>query len=262
MSFEPILLESINYFQPKNIATMKYRNAFFTILFASALMLSSCWKVDYFPCVSPRGANVKEERFTGYFDGINLRLPAKVYVNYGKEPSISVIAPENIQEYIETKSTGNTLVIDNSRCLKTTNNDIIIYVTMPDITFLRVAGSGNIIVDSFLYEESISAEVSGSGSIYLSGEFDRVYCSVSGSGKIDMTGSSYIQNSQISGSGRVDALDMVSELVDIKISGSGQAWVFATKRLDARISGSGKVYYKGNPAININISGSGNVIHL
>jgi hypothetical protein len=241
---------------------MKRRILFLVFIFITSISLSSCWKTDYFPCVSPRGASVEEYRYAGKFDGINLRMQANVFVSAGQDYSITILAADNIIDLIETKSTGNTLVIDNSRCLRTRNNDVRIFITMPEISLLRVAGSGNIVVDNFFSGESITAEVSGSGKIYFSGDFDRITCSVSGSGTIDMDGSSRIQNSQISGSGRIDALNMESQNVDVRISGSGEACVFAVQKLDARISGSGNVYYKGNPSVNINISGSGNVYHL
>lgn len=241
---------------------MKHRIFFLVFILITSLSLSSCWKVDYFPCVSPKGTSVEEYRYTGEFDGINLRMQANVYVSVGQEHSITILAAENILELIETKSTGNTLIIESSRCLRTRNNDVSVFITMPEIHLLRVAGSGNIVVDNFFYSESIAAEVSGSGKIYFSGEFDRINSSVSGSGVIDMIGNSQFQNSQISGSGRIEALHMESQVVDVRISGSGEVCVFAIEKLDARISGSGKVYYKGNPSVNINISGSGNVYHL
>ena len=241
---------------------MKRRILFTVFILIATLSLSSCWKMDYFPCASPKGASVEEYRYTGTFDGINLRMQANVFVSIGEEYSITILAAENILELIETKSTGNTLIIDNSRCLRTQNNDVRIFITMPEIKLLRVAGSGNIVVDNFFYGERIAAEVSGSGKIYFSGEFDQINSSVSGSGVIDMIGNSRVQNSQISGSGRIDALQMESQMVDVRISGSGEVCVFAVQKLDARISGSGKVYYKGNPSVNIQISGSGNVYHL
>jgi len=241
---------------------MKRRILFKVFILIATLSLSSCWKMDYFPCASPKGASVEEYRYTGTFDGINLRMQANVFVNIGEEYSITILAAENILELIETKSTGNTLIIDNSRCLRTRNNDIRVFITMPEVNLLRVAGSGNILVDSYLYGESMAAEVSGSGKIYFSGEFDQINSSVSGSGVIDMTGSSRVQSSQISGSGKIDALELESKFVEVRISGSGEACVNAVQKLDAIISGSGKVYYKGNPSVNINISGSGNLYHL
>lgn len=241
---------------------MKRRILFSVFVLITSISLSSCLKMDYFPCVSPRGTSVEEYRSAGTFDGINLRMQANVFVSTGQDYSITILAAENILELIETKSTGNTLIIDSSRCLRTRNNDVKIFITMPEINLLRVAGSGNMIVENFFYSESIAAEVSGSGKIYFSGEFQHINSSVSGSGVIDMAGSSLVQNSQISGSGRIDALQMESQIVDARISGSGEACVHAIQKLDARISGSGKVYYMGNPSVNINISGSGNVYHL
>ena len=63
----------------------------------------------------------------------------------------------------------------------------------------------------------------------------------------------------ISGSGNIDALDLASQVAEIRISGSGSIRVNVQQNLDVRISGSGSVKYRGQPQISQSISGSGSV---
>lgn len=64
----------------------------------------------------------------------------------------------------------------------------------------------------------------------------------------------------IAGSGSVLADRIEAETVKVRIAGSGDAKVHATKSLDVSIAGSGDVSYKGNPTkITQDIAGSGKV---
>ena len=55
------------------------------------------------------------------------------------------------------------------------------------------------------------------------------------------------------------AIDFPTDIVDVKISGSGNCWVNSVKNLIVRLSGSGNVIYRGNPSVDSIISGSGKV---
>jgi Protein of unknown function (DUF2807). len=63
----------------------------------------------------------------------------------------------------------------------------------------------------------------------------------------------------VSGSGDVHAYDLLSEDTKVRVTGSGDADVFASVSLDVSVAGSGDVRYKGNAKVSSNISGSGGV---
>jgi hypothetical protein len=86
----------------------------------------------------------------------------------------------------------------------------------------------------------IAADISGSCDLLLTGETKDF--SVHGSGSTD-----------------IKAMDLKAENVDVHISGSGEADVYASVKLNIGVSGSGSVRYKGNPSISQEISGSGSI---
>jgi hypothetical protein len=242
---------------------MKTKLYSFVLIISSVLLTTSCEESDFFPCISPYGREVEESRFTADFTSIQVGVKANVYVEYAPENSISIIASENILEQISTSNRNNTLYVDNSRCLRVDNNDIIIYITTPEIGSVKLLGSGNIFIDSPFYGERMVIEISGSGSIsFPELSYDEVRTSISGSGNVSISGDTFNHLIQISGSGKINAYELVSDEVKIHISGSGSAKVNVIEHLDAKISGSGEVYYMGNPHTRINISGSGSVHHV
>ena len=89
---------------------------------------------------------------------------------------------------------------------------------------------------------------------------EEVSAAVSGSGDIELSGKSNSLEAAVAGSGDIKAYELKVEKAELKISGSGTIQSSVEKELRARISGSGNIKYKGMPRIeDIKISGSGNV---
>jgi len=227
---------------------------------AGLFLSTSCIEADYFPCVKPSGETITETRMTDTFNGVTLSLHGNVYVTYGSENSIEIVAPENLLEHISTSTRHNKLTISSTRCLRNKLEDIQVYITTPEISSLKMMGSGNIIVESPFYGSFATMEISGSGNIkFQDANYQNLQSSISGSGNIKVSGKAENHTLQISGSGKVNAYELMSEQAQVRISGSGSVEITVAKHIEARISGSGKVFYKGNPGTNFNISGSGSI---
>lgn len=113
-------------------------------------------------------------------------------------------------------------------------------VVLPNISDLRIQGSGNITYNDFDQEE-IDVDISGSGEITLAGKVDRL-------------------EADISGSGDITAYDLVAKVAKLRVSGSGGIRATATDSVRARSSGSGKIRIAGNPLQrDTNVSGSGKI---
>lgn len=127
---------------------------------------------------------------------------------------------------------------------------------------LVTSASGAVAVES-LQSESLDIESSGAGNLSATGiETAAVSARLSGSGSVTLSGSAPAQNIAVEGDG-----DFNGELLDgvdviAKTSGSGSAIVSASATLDATISGSGSVRYAGSPEVTANDSGAGEVAPL
>ena len=109
---------------------------------------------------------------------------------------------------------------------------------------IELSGSGNVKISS-LQAPKLSATITGSGDIYLSGDNDQA--------EMDAT---------ITGSGSIKADEMRVANATIHITGSGSARVNVLKELETDITGSGSVQYRGNPMINAHSTGSGRTTAL
>jgi len=243
--------------------------------------------------------NKKELKFDS-FSRIQLRSSSKVYVRQGSPQKVEFDGDREDIEELDPRVEGGKLIIgrDNWNNWGFSNREsrISIYITIPNIDGLSVAGSGDLVVEGKLTTRDLdlnvsgsgnleleadasgdmNADVSGSGSIVLKGKcraFDssisgsgkvqldmqvaeRAAFGLSGSGKVRATGSAKEVRATISGAGEILAANFTTDKCDVRISGSGDVEINVNKELDAHISGSGSVAYKGNPS-HVNSHSSG-----
>lgn len=216
---------------------------------------------DFFGCVDGDGSIVSEEINLRDFDGIELKISADVYIRQGAEQEVIIEGQRNIIDEIERDVDDGIWEIETDRCIRYDSDDLRIYITVPDITLLRISGSGDIISENTLVVDDIELAISGSGTIDAALDADDINAKVSGSGDILLEGKGDVLTYNVSGSGDLRAFNLQLRAANITISGSGDADVRVSDELDVRISGSGDVSYKGNPQIDTRISGSGRVIN-
>lgn len=222
--------------------------------------LSSCY-VDDFDCIRGKGLVFTEVRSTPEFNSIDLRVAGNVIITQHENYSIEVKTFNNLLPEIFTYVNGSTLIIENEQCIRTSREDITIFISAPDFSKLRVNGSGSIESTNVLFVPDIDLTVSGSGYIDVALNTDMANSRISGSGKIWIEGEAWEHNIEISGSGSVKSFAFYTERCNAGISGSGSCEVQVHDRLVASISGSGSVKYKGYSAITSTISGSGKVLN-
>jgi len=237
-------------------------------------------------CIQGEGKIITEQRDVNKpFDKISVAGEYDITISYGDNYSIRIEDYSNIISKLKTEVEDNTLKIHyDGECIN--NSRAKIYIMMPKIKKLSLAGSGDVkILGNMQPVDMLKIALAGSGDIFVNNDFaDSIHISVAGSGdtkiltdsieyvKVSIAGSgdASLQGEfakqlkiSIAGSGDINSLELPTDNVDVVISGSGTAKVFALKSLNARVSGSGDAYYKGNPGItDFSTSGSGEVHKL
>lgn len=214
--------------------------------------------------VFPDGPAVEETRTVGDFTKVEAAFSGNVAFVQNASKSVIVKAADNLQHYIITEVTGNTLVLKIKPNVNIKGGSVTIYVSNPVISGATLSGSGNFTFNSDLTTHSLDLRVSGSGNIYVPKlTATNLDADITGSGDISIDGGVVsTQDIRITGNGDYHTQQMRSEQAKVKVSGSGEAKLWADNKLDVQISGSGDVWYLGAPAINTSISGSGKVRKL
>ncbi len=243
------------------------RNANFKWL-AMAMVLcmtvSSCFiDVDdddgFFGCVDGDGPIVEQTLTLDEFSGIELNLPIEVILTQGDVQQVVVEGKQNIIDELERDVRSGVWEIETRDCVRDIGN-MKIFITIPEIRELSIAGSGEIFGDNVFIVNDVELQISGSGDMDLAMEGDDFEAVITGSGNIKLEGIADELDLKITGSGDISAFDMDALRARVEITGSGNAEVSVQDELDVKISGSGDVRYKGTPSLDVSISGSGRVV--
>ncbi|MGF1583716.1 MAG: head GIN domain-containing protein [Bacteroidales bacterium] len=206
-----------------------------------------------------------EERKVPSFTGIGIAVAGEVFLVQGPTQKLVVEGSERVLSDLITEVRGNKLTVRlPNRWNFRRNDELRIYITMPEINEISLSGSARLTAESPIEADRMSVAISGSGRVEIDDfEASQLDVSISGSGRLNLGGSRGVGDSRIaiSGSGRYESSTMPSEKVSATISGSGSCRVYALSDLNVRISGSGNVIYTGQPLIDARISGSGKVVN-
>jgi len=206
--------------------------------------------------------NVKSEmRGAGSFNSISVSGNIDVYVKQDSVRSIKIETDENLLEYIQVINDGDIVRIHPEQGFNLdAGKGIKVYISSP--VFQRLDGSGSCDIYSenkIISASMISIDLSGSCNVKMELDAPKIYADLSGSCGVQLNGATKEFSVEGSGSTDIKCMDLLAENVDVDISGSGTAEVFASVKLDIGVSGSGDVRYKGNATVNQHISGSGSV---
>lgn len=250
-----------------------------TLTFASimAALMTSCDVEEI--CTSGQGSVVDSTIVVPTFTGFDLQVDGNVYLSQGERQSVRVVGQPNMLEKLNLSVGNQVWDIDLRGCVRN-YEPLEVYITIPEIDYVRVSGSGNVLADSVLTIDDAEIILSGSGNVSLPVDADFVYTTITGSGNVNLdlavdtkletkvTGSGNyvlsgqvpIHHTEIVGSGNVMAFELATSETNVKISGSGDAEVFASDTLNIDISGSGDVQYRGNPSLGVKVTGSGRIV--
>jgi len=223
----------------------KYRSF---ILLPILAVIASC---NYYgPCIDGNGPVTTEVRDISGFTGIGNASAFEVYVTQSDHYRVEVEAQENLLPYIDIHISGSTLIVETAddECLRNTV-PIRIYVNMPVIKNLSLAGSGGIFSDRIEGDE-LELLLAGSGRIIV----DTIICNhlIAGNSASGSIFTNYIEAASaqvhLSGSGTIEAgvLEGPSEInLAHSASGTIRMTVDNGSEITGTLSGSGRIMLYG-----------------
>jgi Putative auto-transporter adhesin, head GIN domain len=209
-------------------------------IFTTSLMLMS---IFLFGQTTDKIVTVKQNLEP--FNKVSTLSSVTVFIQEGPTQSVEVKGEseqiERVVLTVEKNKLNITLKKGESRSYK---SNITVYITVPEITAINSAGSGDIHVKNFTSGTKLMLSINGSSDVMIdNSNFDDA-------------------NFSINGSGDIKALDTKLRAASVAINGSGNVSVNCSEKLSVMIAGSGNVSYLGQPHVEKSIMGSGNVKHL
>jgi hypothetical protein len=242
----------------QNVWTLKI----LLLLLGLALMVSSC--SDFCgDSVCGSGSILSETREVAYFHSIEIRGGCQVLFEKGVQQELIVEAEQNILPLIKTwVRNDGTLIVESERS-DDSSIGVMVYASMLEIRSFVIVGAGKVVGLQPFATGELTLLIDGAGSIEMNVNTENVYSTINGGGHIDLSGSAEFHKVEINGAGILDALDFVTSVYELTISGAGYCCIHVTNVLDVVLAGAGIVYYRGTPGvINSQISGAGKLVKL
>ena len=226
------------------------------------------------------GPIVEKGFATDSFHKVELDGSFDVEINQGAMQNVIVAGNENIIDKLRMQ------VIDEMLYLSLEpgnylNYDLLVKLTVTDLSEVRLMGSGDVKLGTFVNLDQITVFLDGSGDIKSSGvlettglldialdgsgdidlklKSDNVRAELQGSGDMDLEGTASTFDATLDGSGDIKAYSLETVKCNATLEGSGSIHLFVTSYLKASLDGSGDITYKGEPKVEAQIDGSGSV---
>lgn len=208
------------------------------------------------------GNFVLQDRAVKVFGKVEVSGNWVVVLRDGETFAASIEIDENLQPFVEVDQQGNTLSIQTRKDKRIhPTRAPKLFLTAPAIESIRLSGASKLMTEGELTQTiPILMRVSGAGELDMDLKAPEVKLDISGSGDIDLRGQTRNFWLDISGAGEARCFDLLAEKTNVRISGAGEAQVFASIELTAKVSGAGEVQYKGEPAeVSRKVSGAGSI---
>lgn len=205
------------------------------------------------------GDNVSRTYAVSGFTGIVAAGSDKVEVVKGDAFAVSATGSNDVLDRLIIRVNDGKLEVRRRSGEWSGQGSALVRVTMPTLSTVVVAGSGDVVADS-LTGESAELVVAGSGNIKLDGVAVRdLELVITGSGKVEATGTAEEIDATIAGSGDIAAPALTAQRADISIVGSGNIALAVTGNADVSTMGSGDVTVTGGGTCTHSKVGGGRV---
>jgi hypothetical protein len=184
------------------------------------------------------GVEVTDQRELAPFAAIELAGANTVTVRVGPAQAVAVTGDDNLVDNVSTTVRANRLLIDDREGFDT-EAPMSVTVSVPSLDALSLSGMGTVTVVGVTGPE-FTADLSGTGTLVVSGSVDRLTATQSGFGTLELGG--------------LAARDVIARL-----EGTGDVNVQATSTLDATLTGTGSIVYSGSPSVTTHNTGVGSV---
>lgn len=210
------------------------------------------------------------------FDKVSLTAGFVVKYTQGLNHECTIFASPKDMEHVKAEVKNNQLylsvIIDKKKMKKMKystsilSEDVIVYVTSPELVKASCVGSGEFIATTDIKSEDVKFDISGTGEIKLKKvTADNMTLNIAGAGDIELQQANVKDiDVSIAGAGdiKIDNVDAVCQKTVLSVAGAGEISASFTDcdELKCSIAGAGEIELKGKVAnYSESIAGAGKI---
>jgi len=225
------------------------------LLFATFILLAtSCYQIF------GSGNIITQKRNTATFTGVSVGSAFEVEIKKGTSNEVIVESDDNLLEYIETNVDDGVLEIRHQRNRNFSNGHYKVFLTMPEIDFVKASGAASIkILDPLGSKTNINLEASGAATIDAKLDAPNIDVKSSGASTMNLSGTTQNFTVKASGSSEIKSALLSSENTKVTSSGASSINAFASVSLQAKASGASNINYQGTKNVTLKSSGASTI---
>ncbi|MGN6375693.1 MAG: head GIN domain-containing protein [Sphingomonas sp.] len=211
--------------------------------------------------VPPSGGGTSRSYDVSGFTGVALTGSDDADVRTGAAFAVRAQGPADQLDDLVIRRRGDTLVISRRphSGFHWGGRKVKVFVTMPTIDKARIAGSGDMTVDT-VRGHGFSGATAGSGNLSVHRvSVDSLALAIDGSGDIAADGSARTLSASVNGSGDITAGGLTAQQADVSVAGSGDIKATVNGQASVSIMGSGDVDLGSGARCTVSKHGSGEV---
>ncbi|MHA2399014.1 MAG: head GIN domain-containing protein [Promethearchaeota archaeon] len=215
-----------------------------------------------------------EKRDVKNFDQVYLKVrhEAELTITQDKQESLTIIAPKDILERIESTVKDGILMISSrgkwfekvGDAVRTsvTRNVIKYNLLVKNLKYLEIAGLVRTTATG-IKSDSLWLQLSGAGNVNITDlETKNLEVTLPGAGRITLMGKTLEQKITVKGAGEYYAPKLESKKTTLTVQGVGSTTVWVTEEFDVTVQGLGNVSYYGEPKVTSNMPNIGKLNSL
>jgi phage shock protein PspC (stress-responsive transcriptional regulator) len=187
----------------------------------------------------------------GKFNKIYLQGAYKVIVKQGSDFQVEATGPRDLTDNLTINVRNNELQAKIKdfrarRFLNSDYHDIVLHITAPDLSAIRLGGAIAATVDGF-NNDHLAIKMSGASSARVNSSPRTVKADLSGACELTLHGEATKLTAEASGASEINAHNFISKEAIVKTTGSSDVRVHVTENLEANASGVSSIAYTGTP---------------
>ena len=200
------------------------------------------------------GNVVSQKREVSGFTSLEVSGIISMKLKQGTDEGVTVSTDSNLQEYVITKVSGNTLKVYTKEDISDIT-ELEVVVTAADLKRIGISGAVKFETDGAFRSSMIEIDCSGASKVSAEFISRTIEGDLSGGSKIELKGSTDLLELDVSGASSIQAFGLKANTCEMDISGAAKAEVYCNDRLEAEVSGAAKIVYKGDPKVEKSVSG-------
>ena len=205
--------------------------------------------------VTGKGNQETYEYEAGEITEIKMMLYCDIGYYSAPSDTVTLKIQPNLKEYVEVAESNGILTVRSTKNLTWTGNAPVLTVSSPALRSVTLEGAGEFTAHDAITTETFSFDLGGAGTGTAELDVKDLKINMSGAGTMELTGTADTASLKLSGAGSINALELQTRTTDIVMAGVGSVKISCSDTLRIDAAGLGTVDYRGNPSVDLSKGG-------